>query len=152
MIDNNPKWQKILPGHYQLALMMQVGFFLLVLLLGGTLFPMYSVASSLAFDRAEGQSMVGISTWLLIAYSVGSIAGPIAVMLTDNLLGEAALAACILAVSAVTASVCLYRRVIKDGPSQHVPSAATMVPETSLEMARVAAEQSEEQLESAKSR
>ena len=128
---------------------MQVGAFLLVLLLGGALFPIYSVASSLAFDRAEGRSMVGISTALLIAYSIGSIAGPFAVMVTDSLFGESALAVCILVACVLTAVVSLYKRTTTAGPSQHVPSAAAAVPETSLEMAHVAGEQAEEQLEDA---
>ena len=96
--------------------------------------------------------MVDISTWLLVAYSAGSIAGPFAVMLTDNLLGNLALNVCILVVSVVTATVGLYRKATTESPSQHVPSSATLAPQTSLEMARVAAEQSEEQLELAKSK
>jgi MFS family permease len=128
---------------------MQVGAFLLVLLLGGALFPIYSVASSLAFDRAEGRSMVGISTALLIAYSVGSIAGPFAVMVTDSLFGESALAICILAVCVLSAVVGLYKRTTTAGPSQHVPSSASVVPETSLEMAHIAGQQAEERLEGA---
>ena len=128
---------------------MQVGAFLLVLLLGGALFPLYSVASSLAFDRAEGRSMVGISTSLLIAYSIGSIAGPFAVMVTDSLFGDSALAICIMVACILTAVVGLYRRTTKEGPRQHIPTAATAVPETSLEMAHIAGERAEERLEDA---
>jgi MFS family permease len=131
---------------------MQVGAFLLVLLLGGALFPIYSVASSLAFDRAEGRSMIGISTSLLIAYSVGSIAGPLAVMVTDNLVGDSALGICILVVCVLTAVVSLYKRTTSEGPSEHIPSAAAVVPETSLEMAHVAAEQADESAEVAHAR
>lgn len=128
---------------------MQTLAFVFTLLLGGALFPMYSVASSLAFDRADGRSMVSISTWILIAYSTGSIAGPFAVMLTDSFFGESALAVCILVVCVLTAIIGLYRRATTEGPSQHIPSAATLVPETSIEMAQVAGEQAEEQREDA---
>jgi len=131
------------------GVVLQVGAFLLVLLLGGALFPLYSVASSLAFDRAEGRSMVGISTSLLIAYSIGSIAGPFTVMVTDSLFGDSALAICILVVCVLTAIVGLYRRTTTEGPRQHIPTAATAVPETSLEMAHIAGERAEERLEDA---
>ena len=96
--------------------------------------------------------MIGISTSLLIAYSVGSIAGPLAVMVTDNLVGDSALGICILVVCVLTAVVSLYKRTTSEGPSEHIPSAAAVVPETSLEMAHVAAEQADESAEVAHAR
>lgn len=93
--------------------------------------------------------MVGISTSLLIAYSIGSIAGPFAVMVTDSLFGDSALAICIMVACILTAVVGLYRRTTKEGPRQHIPTAATAVPETSLEMAHIAGERAEERLEDA---
>jgi MFS family permease len=128
---------------------MQVGAFLLVMLLGGALFPIYSVASSLAFDRAEGRSLVGISTALLIAYSIGSIAGPFTVMVTDSLFGDSALAIGILVFCALTAVTALHERATTEVPTEHTPSAATRVSETSVEMAQVAAEQAGESVEAA---
>jgi hypothetical protein len=56
--------------------------------LGGMLFPIYSVASALAFDRAEGRSMIDISTSLLVIYSIGSIAGPFTVMAISEITGS----------------------------------------------------------------
>ena len=68
-------------------------------------------------------------------------------MVTDSLFGDSALAICIMAACILTAIVGLYRRTTAEAPSQHVPSAAVTVPETSLEMAHIAGEQAEEQLE-----
>jgi MFS family permease len=121
--------------------------FLVLLVLGGVLFPMYSVASSIAFDRAGGRSMVDISTSLLIAYSVGSIAGPFTIMLTSRIFGDSALHICILMACALTLFIALFKRATTEQSSQITPSAATFVPDTSLEMAHVAGEQAEERLE-----
>jgi drug/metabolite transporter (DMT)-like permease len=118
-----------------------------LLVLGGVLFPMYSVASSIAFDRAGGRSMVDISTSLLIAYSVGSIAGPFTIMLTSRIFGDSALHICILMACALTLFIALFKRATTEQSSQITPSAATFVPDTSLEMAHVAGEQAEERLE-----
>lgn len=141
----------MLPSEYEgqfvsgnAGLIFQVLTFLAVLILGGALFPMYSVASSLAFDRAEGRSMVEVSTSLLIAYSVGSIVGPFTIMLTSKVLGDTALHICLFAVCAVTAVVGLAKRATVEGPVEQTPSAATLVPDTSVEMAQVAAEQAKE--------
>ena len=71
----------------ELGLLMQAWAFLTTLLLGGALFPLYSVASALAFDRAEGKSMIDISTTLLVIYSLGSIAGPFTIMTVSEITG-----------------------------------------------------------------
>ena len=121
--------------------------FLAALVLGGTLFPMYSVASSLAFDRAEGRSMVEVSTSLLVAYSVGSIIGPFTIMLTEKVFGDFAFFICALAACSLVAIVGFAKRAIVEGPAEQTPSSATHVPDTSVEMAQVAAEQVKESAE-----
>lgn len=143
----------MLPSEYEgryvsgeVGLILQVLTFLAALMLGGTLFPMYSVSSSLAFDRAEGRSMVEVSTSLLIAYSVGSIVGPFTIMLTSKAFGDTAFQICAFVVCALTAVVGLTKRATVEGPAEHTPSAATRVPDTSVEMAQVAAEQADDSI------
>jgi MFS family permease len=117
--------------------------FLTSIILGAALFPIYSVASSLAFDRAEERSMLDVSTTLLVIYSLGSIAGPFTIMLLSDYLGDFALplgagAACFL-----LAVVALLRRSTVQAPAEHTP--AGVVPGSSLEMAQAAANVVEEQ-------
>jgi MFS family permease len=123
---------------------MQGGAFLVTLLLGGVLFPIYSVASSLAFDRAEGKSMIDISTSLLVIYSIGSIAGPFTVMAVSEITGGPALPICVFAACALIVGTGLFRRVSTVVPSEHVPS-TTITPESSVGMVQAAASVVEEQ-------
>jgi MFS family permease len=124
--------------------LMQGGAFLITLLLGGMLFPIYSVASSLAFDRAEGRSMIDISTSLLVIYSLGSIAGPFIVMAVSEIIEEPALPLCILAACALIIGTGLFRKVYRVVPTEHV-SSTTITPESSIEMVQAAASVVEEQ-------
>ena len=121
----------------------QTATFLVTLLLGGMLFPIYSVASSLAFDRAEGRSMIEISTSLLVIYSLGSIAGPFTVMAISEIIALPALPVCVLVACALVIGTGLLRRVSVVVP-EHVPS-AVMTPESSVEMVQAAAAVVEEQ-------
>jgi MFS family permease len=124
--------------------LMQGGAFLIILLLGGMIFPIYSVASSLAFDRAEGKSMIDISTSLLVVYSLGSIAGPFAVMAISEIIEEPALPVCILVACALIIGTGLFSKVSVAEPTEHMPSTA-IIPESSVEMVQAAAEVVEEQ-------
>jgi fucose permease len=141
----------ILPNSYEgqfisgeLGNINQAVSFLALLLLGGALFPMYSVASSIAFDGAEGRSIVDISTSLLIAYSVGSIAGPFTIMLASRMLGDSALHVCVLVVCSLTLFIALFRRATTEEAPEKTPSAATAAPVTSVEMAHAVADQVQE--------
>lgn len=124
--------------------LMQGGAFLITLLLGGMLFPIYSVASALAFDRAEGRSMIDISTSLLVIYSLGSIAGPFTVMAISEFTGEPALPISILGACALIIGTGLYRRVSVLMSSERMPS-TVIIPESSVEMVQAAAAVIEEQ-------
>jgi MFS family permease len=117
--------------------------FLIILLLGGMLFPIYSVASSLAFDRAEGRSMIDISTSLLVIYSIGSIAGPFTVAAISEIVEGPALPFCVLASCALIIGTGLFRKVFRVVPTVHVPS-TTITPESSIEMVQAAASVVEE--------
>jgi hypothetical protein len=124
--------------------LIQGGTFLFVLLLGGILFPIYSVASALAFDRAEGKSMIDISTSLLVIYSLGSIAGPFTIMAVSEIIEGPALPVSILVASTLIVGTGLYRRVSVVASTEHVPS-AVVIPESSVEMVQAAAAVIEEQ-------
>jgi MFS family permease len=124
--------------------LVQGGVFLVTLLLGGMLFPIYSVASSLAFDRAEGRSMIDISTSLLVIYSLGSIAGPFTVMAISEIIEGPALPLSVLASCALIIGTGLYRKISIVVATEHVPS-TVITPESSLEMVQAAATVIEEQ-------
>lgn len=120
-------------------------------ILGGTLWPMYSVASALAFDRADGRPMIDISTTLLVVNSLGAVVGPIAVMMTINLMGDYALHACVSVMCVTTVVVCLLGMHQKDA-AENPTSVITPMSESSIEMTRAVAELVEEQaVESEKS-
>ena len=123
----------------------QAGAFLLTFLLGGMLFPIYSVASSLAFDRAEGRSMIDISTSLLVIYSLGSITGPFVVMAVAEMTGSLALALCVLVSCALIIVTGLRQKVFVGAVKKQVSSAVIM-PEGSVEMVQAAATVVEEEV------
>jgi MFS family permease len=142
MILAGPGDGKALSG--SLGPLIQGGAFLITLLLGGMLFPIYSVASSLAFDRAEGRSMIDISTSLLVIYSIGSIAGPFTVAAISEIIEGPALPICVLVSCALIIGTGLFRKVSRVVPTEHVPS-TTITPESSIEMVQAAAAVVEEQ-------
>lgn len=121
-----------------LGLVVQIGTFIITLLLGGMLYPIYSVASSLAFDRAKGRSMIDISTSLLVIYSLGSIAGPFTIMAVSEVIQGPALPVCVLIACATIVGTGLYRKISVVEPTEHVPS-TVITPESSVEMAQAAA-------------
>ena len=122
----------------------QIAAFALFMFLGGMVFPLYSVASSLAFDRAEGRPMIHISKTLLACHTVGSIVGPFSVMLISETLDHYALSVCIFVVSVVTGVTSLVKRVTVDAPEIQT-TGIPPEPQTSLEMSEAAAELVEEQ-------
>jgi MFS family permease len=115
-------------------------------LLGGAIYPIYSVASALAFDRAQGRSMIDISRSLLVIYSVGSIAGPFLVMAVSEIIGDDALAYCVLAVVILLIGTGLLRKAAATAAEESVTS-TMIIPESSVEMAQAAAELAEGEAE-----
>jgi MFS family permease len=113
-------------------------------LLGGVIFPIYSVASALAFDRAEGRSMIDISRSLLVIYSVGSVAGPFLVMAASEIIGDDALAYCVLAAAILVIGTGLLRKASIEAVEEPV-APTVIIPESSVEMAQAAAELAEEE-------
>jgi MFS family permease len=121
-----------------LGLVVQVGTFLITLLLGGMLYPIYSVASSLAFDQAKGRSLIDISTSLLVIFSLGSIAGPFTIMAVSEVIQGPALPICVLIACATVVGTGLFKRASIVEPNEHTPS-TVITPESSVEMAQAAA-------------
>jgi MFS family permease len=115
-----------------------------MLLLGGAIFPIYSVASALAFDRAEGRSMIDISKSLLVIYSIGSIAGPFCVMAVSKIIGDDALAYCVLVSAIVVIGTGLLRKASIEAVEEPV-TATVIIPESSVEMVQAAAELADEE-------
>ncbi|MGD2172187.1 MAG: MFS transporter [Gammaproteobacteria bacterium] len=113
-------------------------------LLGGVIFPIYSVASALAFDRAEGRSLIDISKSLLVIYSIGSIAGPFLVMAVNKIIGDDALAYCVLAAAILVIGTGLLRKAAATAVEKPVAT-NVIIPESSVEMVEAAAALAEEE-------
>ena len=114
-------------------------------LLGGMLFPIYSVASALAFDRAEGRSMIDISRSLLVLYSAGSISGPFVVMVVGEIFDDGALALCVLASAILIMGTGVVRMALTRTVFEQHASPAVIIPESSVEMVEAAATLVEEE-------
>jgi len=128
----------------QKGFVLQATAYLFCFILGGTLWPMYSVASALAFDRADGRPMIDISTTLLVVNSLGAIAGPVAIMMMTSLAGDYALHISISVVCAATVIVCLLGIRVKVAAESPTPVVAPMS-ENSVGMAQAVAELVEEE-------
>ena len=124
--------------------LLQVLAFLFLFVLGGALYPMYSVASALAFDRADGRPMMDISTTLLIVNSAGAILGPVSIMVLVNFLGDYSLVAALALTCSLTALACAGGKITRAAPENPVRS-VTQAPENSVEMVQTVAEMVEEQ-------
>jgi MFS family permease len=127
------------------ALTQGVGFFL-VILFGGAIYPVYSVSSSLAFDRAEGKSLVDVSTTILAIHTLGAITGPFTVSLIGTVVGDATLLLAVIIASGVILATVLLRVWVGEPLERHTTTVGpTSV--SSVEMVQAAAEVVEEQSE-----
>ena len=70
------------------GLLTKVTAFILLTITGGLIYPIHSVATALAFDRAPEGAGAETSTTLLALNSAGAVAGPFLVTLLGRLLGE----------------------------------------------------------------
>jgi MFS family permease len=122
-----------------LGLPFQIFTFACCVLLGGTLYPLYSVTSALAFDRAEGRSKLEVSTTILAIHTIGAIVGPYTVILLDTILAGYALWVGLLMMSGLIVLVSTVKRIVVESPQQQTPI-SPLQPESSLEMNQVAAE------------
>ena len=128
----------------QRGIFLQAIAYLFCFVLGGTLWPMYSVASALAFDRAEGRPMIDISTTLLVVNSLGAIAGPITIMMMISLVGDYALHTSLSIVCAATVITCLLGIRTRDAAENPTPVVVPMS-DNSVGMAQAVAELVEEE-------
>ena len=122
--------------------------FAALLLLGGMLYPIYSVSSALAFDRAEGRAKIDVATTLLALNSIGAIAGPFMVGFASNFVGDSALSVCVAIVCIGNALTAMVRGTIVEAPEETTPFVA-QIPESSVEMVQAAAELVEEAVDAA---
>jgi MFS family permease len=106
---------------------------------GGLVLPLYTVANSLAFARADGRPAVRVATTLLLVNSAGSVVGPLLVAATLPTLGEHALTLVIVAASTVMAVFALWRR---KGRGAHAPAHTGLseIPTTSVALTGSVAE------------
>ena len=108
-------------------------FLAIMLVLGGLVLPLYTLANSLAFARANGRPAVKIATSLLLVNSAGSVAGPLLVAALMPVLGTNALAVVIVAASAVMVGFAVQALGQRDAP--HTPSVGLSdIPTTSVEL------------------
>jgi len=117
------------PGPERLA------FLLITALVGGLGMPIYAVGNSLAFARGGHLPPVTIATTLLLAWSLGAVAGPALVALVAPMFGVHAMSVVIAAASGVLVVVALGRRAVV-GRSE-APTAPTLsdVPVSSVALA-----------------
>lgn len=123
----------------QRGFILQVMAYLFCFILGGTLWPMYSVASALAFDRADGRPMIDISTTLLVVNSLGAVAGPVTIMMMISLVGDYALHTSLSIVCAASVITCLLGISTKEAAENPTPIVAPMS-DNSVGMAQAVAE------------
>ncbi|MGI9321294.1 MAG: MFS transporter [Thiogranum sp.] len=128
-------------GQFMQWLAFAVGF-----CLGGLMWPIYSVASALAFDRADKDSLVDVSTTLLVINTIGAIIGPMLILALEDYLGIHTLATVIAVVGVATVAVALFRSTVIE-ESEEPLAAAIPMPESSIEMAQMAAEVVSDELE-----
>lgn len=121
----------------------QIFAFLSPVLLGAAIFPLYSVSSALAFDRAADGTTTEVSSTLLLLYSIGSVVGPTTVMITSSVIGDYALQGCVVAVNLVLITVAFLRISRVEAPEDTSPSVP--IPENSLKMVQEAGKISEEE-------
>ena len=90
--------------------------------------------------------MIDISRSLLVIYSIGSIAGPFLVMAVSEIIGDDALAYCVLAAAILVIGTGLLRKAAATAVEEPVAT-TVIIPESSVEMAQAAATLVEEAAE-----
>ncbi len=117
----------------------QIVFLVVMVLLGGLILPLYTVANSLAFARASGQPPVKIATTLLLVNSAGAVAGPLLVAALLPAVGPHALSMVVTIASVGTVLFALWRR--RTQARHHRPATGLSdIPATSLALAGTVAE------------
>jgi MFS family permease len=121
------------------GLVNRVIFLLVMMLVGGLILPLYTVANSLAFARAEGQPPVQIATTLLLVNSAGAVAGPLMVAAVMTVQQRYALPIVVIAASAAMCAFALWRRSVRAVHGRPATSLSD-IPATSLALTGTVAE------------
>jgi MFS family permease len=109
----------------------QLIFLLVMMCIGGLILPLYTVANSLAFARAEGQPPVQIATTLLLVNSAGAVAGPLMVAAVMTVQQRYALPIVVIAASAAMCAFALCRPAVRAAHGRP-PTSLSHIPPTSL--------------------
>lgn len=115
-------------------------FLLITALVGGLGMPIYAVGNSLAFARGGHLPPVTIATTLLLAWSLGAVAGPALVAMVAPMFGIHAMSVVVAAVSAVMVFVALARRAIVGRSAAPTAATPSDVPVSSVALAESFAE------------
>jgi MFS family permease len=115
-------------------------FLLITALVGGLGMPIYAVGNSLAFARGKHLPPVTIATTLLLAWSLGAVAGPALVAMVAPMFGIHAMSVVVAAVSAVLVFVALGRRVLVGRSATPIAATLSDVPVSSVALAESFAE------------
>ncbi|WP_416399371.1 MFS transporter [Allohahella sp. A8] len=104
-----------------------------IFLLGGTMFSMYPISLSHACDEIEPNMVMSVNQGLLIAYSIGAMAGPAMAPLFIEVRGPLGLFAFFSVVCAATVVFLLYRRTRREAVplGEHFSHAMT-IPNTPI--------------------
>ncbi len=121
------------------SLIQQILFLMIVALLGGLVLPLYTLANSLAFTRAQGEPPVKIATTLLLVNSAGAVLGPVLVALALPVFGEHSLSGVIALASLGMAAFASWKGVA-GAPLPHAATARANIPATSVALTAGCAE------------
>ncbi len=109
----------------------QILFLSVITLLGGLVLPLYTLANSLAFSRAQGEPPVKIATTLLLVNSAGAVAGPVLVALALPVFGKHALSG-VIVLTSVGMAVFASWKSVAGLPLPHAVTARANIPTTSV--------------------
>ncbi len=117
----------------------QMLFLAIMMVLGGLILPLYTLANSLAFARARDEPPMRIATSLLLVNSAGAVAGPLLVAAVLPIFGGEALSLVILLASSLMVVFALRERRTDTGPVPHATGLSN-IPTTSVTLSGTMAE------------
>lgn len=129
----------------------QVASFGALILIGGAALPIYSVSATVAFDRAADHPLVRVGSTMLLVWSMGSVAGPMAIAILTPFFERELLAFVMMIASFALLSVVLVRKFVTSEPAGAVPAmihvltSSVAMTETAEKVARGHHERSDEE-------
>ncbi len=114
-------------------------FLLVMLILGGLVLPLYTLANSLAFMNASGRPAIQVATSLLLINSTGAVAGPLLVAAMTPVFEHYALSIVIASASTLMALLAV-RHSGQTTRGDFRPSKISTIPTTSVASTRIMAD------------